>query len=590
MNAQPRMNSAQHAAGLPVRFGTMAGIFTPAMPLKTPSATVVLLVSPWGFEDMSVRSFYRRIAETLAEQGISSLRFDLPGCGDSADADPTLTLEDWLEAIAEAARKLKACSGAADVVLIGHGLGATLALLAEKRIEALAGVALLAPVVSGRTYARETALWWKMIAADLGLGSEFTETGTLTIAGMTMPEAIAAAIRKVREADLRLSRHCPALIVGRKGRDSDEALATALETDGATVSRLPYDGFDALVVNPLISRVPEDVIAGVSTWVQTIATKAEPSTPSASPAGGTLDGDGYRETGARFGTHHGLVGTFCEPEGQRHGAAVLLVSTSYDRASGWARSGARIGRELARRGVASLRFDAAGVADSPARPGDPAQVLYAKSLDRDVCEALDELARLAGGPAVIAGRCSGGYHGFRAGLERPSVSGVAVINSYAFVWDERKDVGEALTAVARPLGDYSKRALNPETFRRIARGEVDLKSAIRNIGAQIAARFYNRIEPLLGSLSEGNRLKARIRSDFEALRNRNVQIVLAYGDTDPGLEQSRMVFGSDLVGLKRFPNVRFVSLADSDHNVTVPAAQETVIEEIARLALTAENS
>jgi alpha-beta hydrolase superfamily lysophospholipase len=585
MNALSSIAAAHPAAGLPVRFGQIAGIFTQAMPLAAPSSTAVLLVSPWGFEDMSVRSFYRRICEELAHQGIANLRFDLPGCGDSVEASPTLSLDDWLDRIAEASRKLQAFSGATKVVLVGHGLGATLALLAETRIENLAGLALLGPVVSGRTYARETALWWKMIAADLGLGPDHTETSALTIAGMTMPENVAGAIRKIRETDLKLTRALPVLAVCRKGRDSDDALASALEAGGAHVTRMPYEGFDALVVNPLISRVPESVVVQVCQWVRAMAPAERPAAIPASAADIALVGDGYREIGIRFGQDGGLAGTFCEPSGTRHGAPVVLVSTSYDRASGWAGGGARIARELARRGIVSLRFDPAGVADSPPKPGDPRQVLYSQSINRDVKAAVEELTQLSGQAPVLAGRCSGGYHGFRTSVAQSAIAGVAVINSYAFVWDERKDVDDALTAVARPLGDYSKRAMNPETFRRVLRGEVNLKSAVWNIGTQIAARVINRIEPLLGSLSQGNRLKAQIVADFATLRDRNVPITLAYGDTDPGLEQSRMVFGADLSGLKRFPNARFVSLGRSDHNVTVAAAQRTVIDEIARLAL-----
>lgn len=587
MNAHASMNIATPLAGLPVRFDGIAGIFTPALQHATPSDTATLLVSPWGFEDMPVRKFYREISEALASQGIASLRFDLPGTGDSAEASADITLDGWLNAIAAAAEETGRLSGASKLVLIGHGLGATLSLLAEARIPNLAGLALLAPVTSGRIFARETALWWKMIAADLGLGAEFTETAALIIAGMTMPEPIAATIRKLREPDLTLSRPLPVLAVCRPGRESDGALADALEAGGAAVTRLPYDGFDALVVNPLISRTPAEVGADIARWVRATAPAEAPAARPQPADGRPLTGEGYRETGHRFAEGGRLIGTFCQPDGETLGAPVLLVGTSYDRASAWANSGVATARELARRGIASLRFDAAGIADSPAVAGDPAQILYSQSLDRDVAIALDELTALTGRSAILAGRCSGGYHAFRTSLGSANAAGVVVINSYAFVWDESQDVNAALKNVARPLGDYSKRAMNPETFRRILRGEVNLKAAGLAIGRQIAAKLYGRIEPALGSLSAGNRLKSEVRAAFKALADRKLPVVLAYGRHDPGLEQSRMVFGGDLAGLKHYANTRFVSLGDTDHNVTVPEAQRIVIEEIARVAMEA---
>lgn len=587
MNAHIMTTDASFRAGTPVRFDRMAGIFTPAMPLATPSDTAVLLISPWGFEDMSVRKFYREIAEALSARGIASLRFDLPGSGDSAEAAADITLDGWLTAIANAAHETGRLSGTSKLVLLGHGLGATLALLAEGRIGNLAGMALLAPVTSGRLYARETGLWWKMIAADLGLGPEYTETGALTIAGMTMPDAVAAEVRKLRDPGLGLSRPAPVLAVCRQGRDSDGALADALAGGGADVTRLPYDGFDALVVNPLISRTPVKLVGEIAGWVRGIAATEMPLASQEPACVEPLAGEGYRETGRRFGDAGRLIGTFCEPAGETRGAPVLLVSTSYDRASAWANSGAATARELARRGIASLRFDAAGIADSPSAPGDPAQMLYSKSLDRDVAMALKELAALTGKPAVLAGRCSGGYHAFHASVGNRNAAGVVVVNSYAFVWDTSQSVEEALKKVSRPLGDYSKRAMNPETFRRLLRGQVDLNAAARAILRLIIAKTYNRIEPALGNLSAGNRLKSEIHSAFKSLADRGAPVVLAYGRHDPGIEQARMVFGSDLAGLKRYTNTRFVSLGDSDHNVTVPEAQKIVIEEIARVAMEA---
>lgn len=591
MNAHTMTNTLSKTvsgrAGEPVRFDHMAGIFTPAVPHATPSDTAALLVSPWGFEDMSVRKFYREIAEALAARGIASLRFDLPGTGDSAEAAADIALEDWLTAIANAAREAGRLSGASKVVLVGHGLGATLAVLAESRIANLSGMALLAPVTSGRIYARETGLWWKMIAADLDLGPDYTDTGALTIAGMTMPEAIAAPIRKLRDADLKLSRPLPVLAVCRQGRDSDGALADALSAGGAAVTRVPYDGFDGLVVNPLISRTPVQIVSEIADWVRGIA-PAE--APAAAPEAGRdipLAGEGYHETGRRFGDGGRLLGTFCEPEGEALGAPVLLVSTSYDRASAWANSGAATARNLARRGIASLRFDAAGIADSPSAPGDPVQMLYSKSLDRDVALALDELKALTGKPAILVGRCSGGYHAFHASVGNRNAAGVVVVNSYAFVWDGSQSVEEALKKVSRPLGDYSKRAMNPETFRRLMRGQVDLNAAARAIVRLIVAKTYNRIEPALGNLSAGNRLKSEIHAAFKSLADRGAPVVLAYGRHDPGIEQAKMVFGGDFAGLKRYANTRFVSLGDSDHNVTVPEAQKIVTEEIARVAMEA---
>lgn len=573
------------SAAEPVRFAECAGMFTAADAGSSAADSAVLLVSPWGFEDLCLRKFYREIAEALATRGLSNLRFDLPGTGDAAETPETIALELWLSSIATAAHELKRYSGASNVILAGHGLGATLALMAANRIDNMAGLALLAPVVSGRTYVRETALWWKLIAADLGLGPEFTESGKVTIAGFDMPKTIESDIRNIKEADLRLTRALPVLAVNRAARDSDKALADALETAGSTVTRLPYDGYDALVTNPIRSKSPTAIVEALATWARNITPQTAPRQTPVTQPDAMLTSPIFRETGIRFGENNRLVGTLCEPQSVRCGASVLIVGTSYERASGWGGMGARTARDLARLGIASLRFDAAGVADSPPAVGDPKQILYGASIDRDVREALAALTARETGPAIIAGRCSGGYHAFQTALVDPVCQGVAVINSYAFIWDPDKNVDEALLAVARPLGDYSKRALNPETFHRIMRGEVDLKSAFVNIFKQLGSRVAAKISPYLGSLSRRNRLKTQIKAAFKQLDERNKQVLLLYGDKDVGLEQVILTFGPEAAALNRLKNVTFHKLGDIDHNITGTKAQSEVIGEIGKLAL-----
>jgi pimeloyl-ACP methyl ester carboxylesterase len=578
-------NNNGRSAAEPVRFAQCAGMFTAADPGSLPADCAVLLISPWGFEDLCLRKFYREIAEALASKGLPNLRFDLPGTGDAADLPQESSLELWLTDIKAAADELKRYSGASNVILAGHGLGATLALMAANRIETTAGLALLAPVVSGRTYLRETALWWKLIAADLGLGPEFTESGNVTIAGFHMPKIVESDIRTIKEAALRLTRPLPVLTINRTARDSDQTLADALETAGSTVTRLPYDGYDALVANPIRSKSPASIVEALAAWARQITPQTERRAQPIQTLDATLIGPGFRETGIRFGPNNGLAGTICEPQSARRGASVLIVGTSYDRASGWGGMGTRTARDLARCGIASLRFDAAGVADSPPVPGDPKQILYAPSLDRDVRQALAALTTRDPGPAIIAGRCSGGYHAFQAALADPACQGIALINPFAFIWDPDKDVDEALLDVARPLTDYSQRALNPETFRRILRGEVDLRTASLNIAKQLCARIAAKMSPHLGSLSHRNQLKTQIKAAFKQLDERNKQVLLLYGDKDVGLEQVTLTFGPEASALKRMKNVTFLKLGDIDHNITGANAQAEVIGEIGKLAL-----
>lgn len=574
----------RHPAALPVRFSGCAGLFSRADAGAPVANSAVLLVSPWGFEEMCLRKFYRETGEALAARGIASLRFDLPGTGDSSDPEGGPSLESWGEAIKAAAAELQRLSGVRNLILAGHGLGATLALTAADEIADVTGLALLAPVTSGRTYVRETGLWWKMVAADLHIDPQDGAGSSLSIAGLELPEIMTAEIKKLKAQDLLLQRPLKVLAVSRPSSAGGEELAKALEDAGSSVERLGYTGYEALMTNPMLSRVPESVVEGLADWARSISPVEAPDGTAEFDPESALAGEGYVETGIRFAEDGRLSGTICEPVGARRGASVLIVGTSYDRASGWGRTGVKTARALARQGLASLRFDAAGVGDSPACPGDPEQILYASCIDRDVSSALSELVGRLPGPAVLSGRCSGGYHAFHAALSEPACRGVVSINSYAFVWDPDCNFDEALAGVARPLGVYSQRALDLQTFKRIARGEVDVKRAVVNIARQIGKAVAGKFAPLPGSQS-GSSLKNEIRTAFRKLEADGKSVALVYGEDDPGLEQFRLMFGVSGERVKDYPNVVHVSLGKVDHNVTSAAAQDRVIAAIADMAL-----
>lgn len=90
--------------------------------------TGVLIVSPWGWDDVAAHRSLRTWAQHLARSGHWTLRFDLPASGDSAGSprDPA-RLEAWTGAISAAADRLRAESGCARIAALGLGLGGLLA-------------------------------------------------------------------------------------------------------------------------------------------------------------------------------------------------------------------------------------------------------------------------------------------------------------------------------------------------------------------------------------------------------------------------------------------------------------------------------
>src|SRR4051812_39858777 len=100
-----------------------------ATPPGAPVPTGVLLSNPIGHEYMACYRTMRQTAVRLAQSGTPVLRFDYYGAGDSAGASGAGRPAQWVADIGSATEELQHCQHAADVVLAGWRLGATLSLM-----------------------------------------------------------------------------------------------------------------------------------------------------------------------------------------------------------------------------------------------------------------------------------------------------------------------------------------------------------------------------------------------------------------------------------------------------------------------------
>jgi len=570
------------AAAEPLTFDGTVGLFTPPSAGTQASNLAVLFASPWGLEEMCTRKFWRIISEKLADRGIASLRFDYPGTGDALDEiDFQAGLSVWSDSLASASAHLKALSGCERIVVVSQGLGAIVATRAAEAIEALDAIVYMAPVVSGRLHLRELAVWSKVVDENLGLtDGQYNKTG-VSIASLAMPGEIAEEVRNVNLLGVDRPPAGRVLVIGRADHPADMEFVARLRALGADVDEQAFEGYDKLVSNPVIVKLPLTVADNLTDWIA--ALPSEPASPTSRlpvpPA--PLTGDGFAETPTRFGTNGRLSGVLCEPLHGRSGATVLFLTSAYDRHAGWGRATVALARALARSGIPSLRFDTANVGDSPPVPGRLDQVLYHSDQNADVSEAIDFLETRRLMPVVTAGRCSGAFLGFRASLVEPRIAGNVSVNPAVFRWRPGRSVEDMIVNGARSLRDYRKRALRAETFRRILRGEVKVVTAARNIAKGIGNQAKGKVLHAFRSfLPEGR----AIYGAFRTLHHRGIPISLIYSENDLGLEQYDFYFGHDGSGLARFPNVTSQIIPNADHNLTPEHARKVYLETLRKMA------
>lgn len=569
----------------PVVFSQTIGLFMPAK-ASMMRDVAVLFASPWGFEEMCTHKFWRVIADRLAAVGVSSLRFDYPGTGDAGERDDFQAgLTIWEDSLVEAAEQLRYLSGCRRIIVVSQGLGAAIATNAAGRLGDLAGMAFLAPAISGRFYLRELQFWARAIDDGMGLAEAHRSSGGVAIASLRMPEPIAADVRKLDLMAVATAPCSTCLVVERPDRPADSGFANRLETLGATVTRASYTGYDALVANPTMAKMPLVVAETLVDWIAGLPAGKPVSSGEAIAGPHYLSGDGYRETPLTFGQAQRLYGVLCEPQGTRQGATVLLLSTAYDRHAGWGRTTVTTARDLAREGIASLRFDPANVGDSQPVAGLAEQVLYTETQVADVVEALDLVEERGLLPAIVVGRCSGAYLAFRSALRDPRIKGMVVANPFSFFWNPKRNVDEFLSVVPRSLDTYKARLFQHDTLRRLLDGRIDVRVAFSNVGKAIGQRLLQVTGAGPYLLPEQRRNCREVKGAFERLAARRTELLILYSERDIGLTHFANHFGADGEGLKRYPNARMAIIEDTDHNLTPDAARRLYYEAIRDMAM-----
>jgi alpha-beta hydrolase superfamily lysophospholipase len=576
---------AAGCASHPVTFDGTVGLFTPARGVAKPLS--VLFASPWGLEEMCCRSFYRILAERLAENGFSSLRFDYPGTGDSlADDADKIDFKTWTTCFSVAAHELRQLSGCSRVVVVSQGIGAAVAIRARENGEQYDAIALLAPVVSGRFYARELSALAQVIDEKLHTVEPVAAGMGLRVAGLSMAQALVDDVRTIDLMKLDTPPAARSIVFARAERPADLAFADHLARLGSDVVQARFGGYAKLTTNPTTAVLPDEVINDLMAWIEEICPKIEAETKRAVaqtpvPSHGL---GSFTEEPVRFGENGRLFGILCKPSlgVNPRSVSVLLLSSGHDRMSGWARSSVRLARALAAQDISSLRFDCAGVADSPSSPGFAGQVLYDAIQVKDVQAALDLLGqRLPETRIIGAGRCSGAYLALQAARDDERLAGVVAVNPVMFEWPAGRSVEDALANPMQSMDHYVGSLWKMEKLKRVLRGEIDLAAKFRQVSNAALRRLLRPLIWPTGGVTPRERI---VCAGFRALARRQVSIRLLYSPGDIGLEEFGHFFGGRGWRLKRFAHMSYAVVAGADHNFTPYSAQKAYLESIVEMA------
>jgi predicted alpha/beta hydrolase len=533
---------------------------------------VAVICPPIGPEYTRSHRTLRHLADRLARAGIPALRFDYEGTGDSmGDHSAPGRIEAWRRSIAAAVAEARAATGCESACLIGVRLGATLAALESTGADLLV---LWNPVVKGRAYARE------LQAMAMTSGTPQQGDGeTIDAAGFRVSRETLESLKALDLAKESFADGKRVLVVDRDDLPGDPSLAAH--------ERIAAAGWNAMMADHQFTVVPDAALESIVEWI------GRPG------RGNRRDGPGPKEIGSRpgaafaaagmtesplcFGADAHLFGILTRPAQPTEKPAVILLNAGSIHHVGPHRLYVRLARELAKRGHAVLRFDFEGIGDSVLRRPGTENHPYEITAMADLEAAIAHLAATQGSRRfILVGLCSGAYHVFKAGLELQGVDieRLVAINPWYFQWRSGLTLDTTVNHY-ESVAAYRSAARDPARWKRLVRGEVDLKRLARVAGAHVAKTLEGRWDDLRETFFPGG--GTPLSKDLRRLGEQRRKLHLFQADGEPAETILATEAGAATRRLSRQGLLEIEHIRGGDHTFSRAAPREQLVARILAL-------
>jgi pimeloyl-ACP methyl ester carboxylesterase len=543
-------------------------------PQATCGHTGVVIVPPFGWEEVCSYRPLRFMAQRFAQMGIPTLRYDLPGTGDSSgDArDPEL-FESWIQSVSDAATELRNATGVSSVAPVGIHLGAILAMMAASRGADFQKLVLWGPAAQGRTVLRELRAAASMEHAETLPEQDAPpqpipglESGGFLIALETQH-----ALEDLDISTLPWPQFGRILVLSRDDLRPDSKLIGGLRCSVASVEVADGRGYFAMMATPQETVASEETSKLIAEFLtrdspeHAIHDAVESHAARATTRCEQIRDECLESVYAIETSSLGMFGILAEPEPtvRRSEYGVLYLNAGGVRHTGPNRMWVESARRWAAQGVVSLRLDLQSIGESEGEQYLDIPSLYRECLMEQIEVAMDSLWLHAGVKRFVAiGLCSGACWAFHAAIRNPDVHAAILLNPSLLYWDPETDRRRILRGVT---GGYSQWA---EWSRRIRSGiqRRDIKRAARRV-AETLGRTRTK---------EGGYLQlgfATVSQAWSFLEQNQKQVTLVLREGEPLLAELEAA-GQLPAGTSRF--VRCVRVPNGGHTFRPLWAQKIV--------------
>ncbi len=526
----------------------------------------LVIVSPFGWDEICAYRPLRFLARSLAERGIAVLRFDLPGTGDSSGSalDDNLVAA-WTRSVQDAVAQLKAAAGVEAVSILGVRLGAMLAIAAASAGAAVESLVLWGASATGRALLREFRAFRNLEVAELAPG-EFAPIAPfdgLEVAGFLLSPETENGLDSFSVLNLAPPANQRILLLTRDSFPHDNKLVQFLEKAGCRVTLAPGPGYQDMLA------APHEPLPFSADTEQTIVEFLRPNANTSSTVGPELynfnpschlEGDIVETAVTLPYKGESLFSVLSKPAAPGSGSewGLLFMNAGGVRHIGPNRMWVEAARRWAARGLPSTRVDFQRVGESDDNQLANIDNLHADDLVEQLGVVMRTMQSELGCKKFVAvGLCSGAFAAFQSVIRDSAIKTAVLLNARLFFWDSQLEPRRLAKRVGAGCADLSY-------WRRLVSGKIPPERIVE--AARVAFRNFFRVreryipaEPLAKAWRQVKRFQTRV--------------TLVFADGEPLLEEmlrEKQMPPSDI------PFVRCVRVGKTGHTFRALWAQKVI--------------
>lgn len=501
----------------------------------------VIIVGPIGPEYMHSHRSLRYLADQLAAQGFTSLRYDPLGMGNSShDLAYESLAAGWQRNLAAATRFFEDSLNITDVVLVGLRSGAL--LVSEYLATAAAkGAVFWYPYLKGSAFVRDLQIIDSMLHIETS-GTEFIEAG-----GYPLYPATQTWLEDIDLLKMPVKNLHHAFVINNAAQPPSKKLQQALSAQGVTVTQENLSGLERMMKQSEITEVPVDNVTAILDWLNNVCTEeqenrrfeeheSEPLVREPSVLK-PLVLEHCHERPLFIAAERPMFGIVTEPHQPDHKKPLLIfINGGSGHHAGPNRMYVDICRRLAEEGFSSLRLDLSNLGDSARDITPQAHNPYAHTAAGDVNAVLNYLREhTAYDSFVVSGLCSGAHNSFQAVVQRPSadVREIILINPLAFYWKQ----GDSLLTPAdsqheADAAHYSGNVRSLSKWITLFTSPKKMRNAFA-FGIRLMNKTARRLTKKMAG-AVGLVQYSQLEKDLLLINQQGTRVTLFIGETEPG--------------------------------------------------------